>query len=44
MFRERARRSPGACPRYHGEDSIEAKVDLIKPGGKAVNFPLCRLF
>jgi hypothetical protein len=43
MFRERARRSPGECLNYYVGNTIEANVELAKPGGNAVNLPLCRL-
>jgi len=43
-FRPRARRVPGACPKYYAGNNIEAKVALAKPDSQAVNFPLCLLF
>jgi len=33
MFRERAKRSPGAWLKYRGENSMEADVLLADPGG-----------
>jgi hypothetical protein len=43
IFRERARRSLGACPNYYAGNNIVVKVELAEPGGKGVNLPFCRL-